>query len=709
MADAVRPRLRQDTAFLQTAEGVYVRSRDSAIVVKGGSAYRWLTTIGRHLDGRHTVEQLCRDLSPAHRQTVAELVSMLLEKGFARAAADEPADPLLEPIRNRFASQIAFIEHFADAPVRRFMTFRQSRVLLLGSGDECLASVGAGLLRNGLATLTLAKPVSDLTAEAEQLTAEGCTASIVVSDGAVEGYDLVVFCGGAGDLASVFDLNERCVRDRVPFLPATVIGRSSMLGPLVRPGGACWLCALLRVTTNIDPAVAAETWRAIAVRALPPRREPVPSTVARMLGTAVAFEAFSRLSGGLPAETEGNVVMQDIDTLESTRETLLPHPLCPACGDRAVAVAEQPAPLDDDEFDERCADLFNRHVGMLREYADDGLPQIPLKVGVVRLAEPARDVTAFAVESVRKARIAAVAASVVHYTQHQADPGRLVIDSASALSLAGHRPVVPPDVPTWSGAVRFAADRPLAWTRGESLRTGEPRHVPAAAVFPLSKLNDDAAWEPSCAGLGVGRSPREAAMAGLISALGHVLVLDLVRGRAAAAALDVERVRKAKPQLEFLVSSAELLGTRVELLEVIAAHGVHAVLARVPSVGTWSIGVGRSGPEAAEQALLDLVGRLQLPDRKPSAETLLGALTTGAEFVAADPTDPVATRFAEPAAADDCLLDLVAKSGRDAVFIDTTTLDLRMHGVFHTGRVVLVGAGHDIRATPGSPSLPTDQ
>ncbi|MYR90765.1 hypothetical protein GTY41_39115, partial [Streptomyces sp. SID685] len=53
--------------------------------------------------------------------------------------------------------------------------------------------------------------------------------------------------------------------------------------------------------------------------------------LAGMLGNLLAFEVFRLVTGALPAETRGQLVVQDLDSLDVLTEPLLPHPRCPYC------------------------------------------------------------------------------------------------------------------------------------------------------------------------------------------------------------------------------------------------------------------------------------------------------------------------------------------------------------------------------------------
>src|SRR5215510_6508126 len=89
----LRPKLRHDTAFLPTPAGAYVHNNDSGFVIKGEQAYRWIAVLAPMLTGQHTVAELCERLPSAHQQTVFQLISALLDRGFAQSI-DRSSSPI---------------------------------------------------------------------------------------------------------------------------------------------------------------------------------------------------------------------------------------------------------------------------------------------------------------------------------------------------------------------------------------------------------------------------------------------------------------------------------------------------------------------------------------------------------------------------------------------------------------------------------------
>lgn len=178
-ADA-HPRLRHDVVFAEVSEGVLLRDSDNGFVIKGKSAYRLASLMFPFLNGEHSVGELCADLPPGHRDMVATMIRTLFDRGLARDTRPVPSG-LPEPVRQRFAAQLNFVDHYADDPDRRFCAFRATRVLVAGTGETAVAAA-AGLLGNGLERLGLTSPGAavpdELARTAAGLAAGGCAAAV---------------------------------------------------------------------------------------------------------------------------------------------------------------------------------------------------------------------------------------------------------------------------------------------------------------------------------------------------------------------------------------------------------------------------------------------------------------------------------------------------------------------------------------------------
>ncbi|EST37562.1 hypothetical protein N566_12365, partial [Streptomycetaceae bacterium MP113-05] len=243
-----RPRIRRDVLFTETPGGVLFHNADGGFHLTGRTAYRFASLLVPHLTGRHSLADICQGFPDAQRATAAGLVDRLYDRGFARSVPegeDDVAAHVPEPsAAERFAPQIAYIDHYTgDAPAR-FRRFREARVAVLGRGAVarwCAVS----LLRNGCARIAVQETFPEVGNEERELTEQGCPVRVDVLDAGVRGwaelddYDVVVVTGT--DAAPVaHGLLAEGVPDGRTLLPSWTFGGRAVTGPVSRgAGGGC--------------------------------------------------------------------------------------------------------------------------------------------------------------------------------------------------------------------------------------------------------------------------------------------------------------------------------------------------------------------------------------------------------------------------------------------------------------------------------------
>ncbi|MFF9638045.1 TOMM precursor leader peptide-binding protein [Streptomyces bacillaris] len=760
---ATRPRIRRDVLFTETPGGVLFHNADGGFHLTGRTAYRFASLVVPHLTGQHRLDELCAGFGPAQRAMAAELVKTLYARGFARdipatesttsapstTGADGTAGTtgdtgLPEDIAERFAAQIAYVDHYTDGAPARFARYRATRVAVLGD-DETARWCALSLVRNGCARIGTTTAHDDVTAEAAGAGAriETVTAPAGADAGWPElaGYDVVVVTG-AGAGARTHALLAAGVPEGVTLIPAWIFGRRLIVGPLATATSTgCWSCALLRLGANVDAGTAAALWSE-AAGAVPVSGDALAGPVAAMVGNLVSYEIFRLTTGALPAETAGQLLVQDLESLDVMAEPVHPHPRCTRCAALTAAQGPAPAALPDalalpvtptvetardaealvEELNRISTALVRPYTGVFGRYDDEELTQTPLKLSRVEVALGGgvrRRIAAFDVHHLAGARMRALYAAAEAYVEH-------VVPLAEA-GQDGQRQAVrtlgPADFTTGGGT----GAEPTARAVATSLISKEPVRVPAAALRPFGPYNRDRAQLASRAGSGAGGSAAEAAGQGLLSALAHDALVRAVRGttpvRPVAADGD-------DPELVFLLKSAANLDIAVELLDLgedgrTSAHVVLAREANSPSAqggsdreasspsasahevsgssaqGRWAVGAGLSRRTAAASALRDLLGQVQLAAEDPGAvvdlgDPLLGDLAPAAIAVGGEsvPVKAAETTF-------DAVLDRLRATGRDALYVDTTPADLPA-GSIATARVLvtvdsLVPGGPDAR------------
>lgn len=735
-----RPRIRRDVLFTQSPSGVLFHNANGGFNLSGATAYRFASLIVPHFNGANRIADLCAGLGPQQRDMVTELVRTLYEREFARdVRPGEDTGDLAEPLRRRFAPQIAYIDHYVGAPAARFERFRGTRVAVLG--DDAVARwCVLSLVRNGAAAIAVLPAIRDaadgsggadfegVLAEAAALGAEDCPCELADLPGGeapsdwkrLAGYDIVLVTGAADTPRRVLSLLEAGIPSGTKLLPAWTFGANAVIGPLMQSGKpGCWACAALRLGANGDRGDAADLWSGAVLGGGADPAADLSGPLAGMVGNLLAYEVFRDATGALPAETDGALIVQDLDSLDARSEPLYPHPTCPYCAAsheaeaaaaESVGVAELSAahrtrPRDEDLLDdpadtlgelETRSKLVQPRAGVFAAFGDEPWNQIPLKIGTVRLGlghGTVRDVSAFDVHHVAGARISALYAAAEIYADHVIPAGGVRRGRPAGAALAPERLAI------CAGTGVRGADV-AEWAPATRLGTGETVLVPAAALRPFGPYNQDRTVLATSAGTGAGGSPAGAVARGLLSALSLDAVLQALRGTSAATAVPLDALGP-DPELAFLAKSARNLGVDVELLDLgdPGRRPAPVLLARLRSgaddadgsdAGAWAVGCAPAWQEAAVGALRDLLGRVQLARQLgpgqgvDTGDPLLGDLDPGVLA----PTEEVAPHLdAETGWAE--VVERVRTGDGDVLVAPVHAPDLAAGGI-SAARVLLV-------------------
>lgn len=720
---AIRPKLKHSSVFLRTEEGVFFQSDQTAFRMKGKSIGRWLSALGPHMDGEHTLDDLSKGLEPAQREMLAHLVETLLARGVLKNAIPEDPETLPAAVRRQFATQIAYIDHFVDQPQKRFKTFRESHILLIGAG-ESVTALALSLLRNGLENIFLVpldksdRYKHSLASEADRIRQGGSDVHLFIRDTSAQydveqlkDYDVIVYCSDNSSLKEIANLNERCVRAGRPFLSTTIFAGQALLGPLTGSQGApCWLCAQLRLSPHRDAETNAAFWKELTLgNDLSSRNEGLFNPMARRIGHGLGFELFKFLSGALSSEMERGVIVQDLQNLEAVSSKLTQHPLCPVCTHNApestlqrlleVVHGDHDHELTHDEIRTKHTSLFDPRTGAFHEFVDEQFQQIPLKGTRITIEEPGvplsskTDVTSYSIDDVKSAYLTAYAEAIKKYTRSLVDLRGMHFASSQEMAARGHTVILPQQLALWSGGIALKPDTPVEWLPAFSLTRQSVAFIPAAAVYPHTSLNRLGIFARTSAGSAIATTFRATLTAGLLSALGYLHLQELIRGRAAIAQLDLEMLSSVETDLAYLVKSAQRFERHFTCLEVIHTSPLSVVIARTTDTSGESLttcGIALSGPEAARMALLEFVGGLQTLQTEGSLPVAIDRLDPSflhdSDLAYVSPGE---SRFTSPAADIKQVEDYLQDAGRDILFVHTTSSDIWNAEALISGTVLL--------------------
>ncbi|MGF1429243.1 TOMM precursor leader peptide-binding protein [Kitasatospora sp. LaBMicrA B282] len=704
-----RPRIRRDVLYTQTPTGVLFHNAHGGFSLTTKNAYRFAALLVPHLDGTNRLADLCEGLGESQRTMIAELVATLYKRGFARDAGPAPEGPpvLAEPVAARFGAQLEYLDHYVNGAADRFDRYRRTRVAVLGAG-EVARWCALSLVRNGCAELAVQQECGELAAEVADLVGAGCAVTVrqlgeVGGWSDLDGVDLVVVTDGA---RAALGLLAAGLPDGRRVLPAWTIGDRAVLGPLLATGQpGCWICAALRLGANGEPGAAAELWGGVApLAALESAGREPGRALAAMLGNLLGYEVFRLTTGVLPAETDGKLIVQHLDTLDTACEPLLPHPRCPHCtalpaAPEAEAAAEPlatPGELDaadlptaepvDGPAEEAAAQaalaeletravLLRPHAGVFTEYADDEWRQTPLKAGTVTLhPRPGerRLITAFDVHHVAGARLRALHRAAEVYAEQ-------VIPVVAATAAEAELPRVATDALGTASGVRPTG--PTRWAPVRSLHTGAALLVPAGALRPFGPHNQDRVFEPTSAGIGAGGTLTEATSRALRSALGYDALRLALRGEVAPAAVPLDLL-PADRELTFLIRSAKNLGVELEVLRLDGPGAPLPVVLARTGAGAWTLACAGSLGAAVPAAVRDLLGVVQLerdlgPDEPADTGDPLLRELDPAVLVAGDGDPGVGDAGAGGRCGWARALELLRAAGREVLVAPAGAPDLR--------------------------------
>jgi len=696
--------LRNDVVFLRVDTGIYLRSSETSCVLKGAGAYEWMSVLGPRMTGESTVGEICEGLDENRRKTAGALIRTLLDRGFARAVSRPDTRTLPVGVLNSFAAQINFVEHFMHAdqrtPQELFADFRSSRVLVSGSPSGVTAAAVRGLLRNGLAEVSVDDTAwgREFEDETARLADKGAPAHVVVLPSTPEDlteFDVVVAVADGSGSSALLDLTRRLhgIEQGPRLLPVVADPHRMVVGPLSGPDEQpCWVCAQLRLSANSDARRMADFWRGLA---LGPTGTEVPSGSAMtqsMVGNALAFEVFRLRTGQLQADDERHAVIQDLTTLESRRERVLPHPGCPLTHQR-VPYEDVLEPADDSDAYGRAAVLVSPDMGVMSGWTDESIQQIPLKTGRVRLGpaaaltDEAREIVAFDIDTALVARTRAVQSAVACYVSRLGRTGPLDAELADDVE------AVPAERLDLFSGLSGADERPAdPAVSAVSLHDESRWQVPAAAVHPLSPVNSLLTFEPSPAGAAVGWTVEEVRERGLCSALAYRGLVRAIQADAPAVLLSEEWLG-GDDETAFALGSLRPIGRSARVYALPGAAPSFAVLAVVEDAEgaiDWAVGSALSPRAAVRQAVRDAVG------------LAVGRHYEGTPMDSGDPLmadfDPrtlapgdakTEWSFDQPDVPVSEVIARLEAEGTRALFVDTTTIDLSAVRGMVTGTILL--------------------
>ncbi|MCU5584260.1 putative thiazole-containing bacteriocin maturation protein [Bacillus toyonensis] len=327
---SMRLKVNRDTIFLPNSNGsVYFRNNLSSFRLEGSTIDQWVEKLVPMFNGEYTLEELTAGLSDLYRNHVYEIAEVLYQNGFVRDVSQDRPYQLPANVLKEYASQIEFLDSFGGSGAYRFQSYRQSKVLAVGSGPVFVSLVSA-LLESGLpkfhVLVTDSMPTNQLRLDELVLYFRKTDPEVAVEAvitpqkegisfwrNVVQPFDSILYVSQADDVEELRILNAVCREEKKVLFPA-LLQHIGLAGPLVHPESeVCWESA----------------WRCIhqTVVSKDSQFKTFSSTASAMLTNVIVFELFKMVTGITELKQTNRFFLLNMDTLEGNWHSFIPHPL----------------------------------------------------------------------------------------------------------------------------------------------------------------------------------------------------------------------------------------------------------------------------------------------------------------------------------------------------------------------------------------------
>ncbi|TFE28653.1 putative thiazole-containing bacteriocin maturation protein [Cohnella luojiensis] len=394
---SMRLKVKGDTFYIPDPNGgVYFRNNLCSFRLEGRTIDQWIEKLIPMFNGEYTLHDLTDGLSDPYIDQVYNIAEILYQNGFIRDISQDRSHQLPDEVLEKHASQIEFLENISNSGAYRFQSYRQAKVLAVGSGPFFVSLVAA-LLESGLprfhVLITDSLPTNrqrlmELAADARKTDPEVTLEEVTLLKEsmnswreAVQPFDWILYVSQAGDIKEVRALHTVCREEKKALLPAMVLQQAGLAGPLVHSANeGSWESA----------------WRRIHRSALckDSQLHTFSSTAGALLSNVIVFELFKTVTGVTDSERNHKFYLLDLETLEGNWHSFLPHPLVTG---HTVAERVQDLEMLLEQNSERNKSsgllpffslLTSSESGIFHIWEEGELKQLPLSQCRVQVADP---------------------------------------------------------------------------------------------------------------------------------------------------------------------------------------------------------------------------------------------------------------------------------------------------------------------------------
>ncbi|MGE7758404.1 putative thiazole-containing bacteriocin maturation protein [Peribacillus sp. NPDC097895] len=326
LTPSMRLKVKRDTFFLpEPNRGVYFRNNISSFHMEGSTIVQWIEKLLPMFNGDHTLSELTDGLPGPYRNRVMEIAEVLYKNGFVRDVSQDSPHQLRDQVLEHYASQIEFLDSFGDSGAQRFQAYRKGKALAIGSGPLFLSLVSS-LMESGLPTFhilitdtvpTNRQRLKEIVSNARKTDDEAAVVEVMLKGGErdweeiVRPFDSILYVSQEGDIEELRELHSVCRKGKKVLFPALIINQVGLAGPLVHPESkGCWESA----------------WHRLHQTVLKKNQGPYSSTAGAMLANVMVFEWFKEATGVTTADQDNQFYLLDMETLEGSWHSFLPHP-----------------------------------------------------------------------------------------------------------------------------------------------------------------------------------------------------------------------------------------------------------------------------------------------------------------------------------------------------------------------------------------------
>ncbi|ENQ3076943.1 putative thiazole-containing bacteriocin maturation protein [Bacillus cereus] len=327
---STRLKMKRDTFFLSNPKGeVYFRNNASSFRMEGKSINQWIEKLVPMFNGENTLGNLTDGLPELYRKRVFEIAEILYQNKFATDISQDHPHQLSEHILKKYASQIEFLDNLGVSGAYRFQSYRQTKVLVVGSGSFFVSLVSA-LLESGLpqfqmlitdSVQTNKRRLKELIEYAQRTDPEMAIEEIFLQKekrnglkDAVQPFQAILYISQGEDIEELKILHAICKEEKKIFIPAISRQGIGLAGPLVHPeNDACWESAWRRLHKSAFSKTSGE--------------HTFSSTTEAMLANVIVFELFKKVTDVTKHTQTNQFFLLNSETLEGNWHSFLSHPL----------------------------------------------------------------------------------------------------------------------------------------------------------------------------------------------------------------------------------------------------------------------------------------------------------------------------------------------------------------------------------------------